>query len=189
MSYFIKCGKRVDPEDTYCTKCGASLELKEVHLTPDWFRGVAEEITSRKDRMSKRDGVKYKLDLLLRISKRVDVFSVNCTKCQSIKGEITKLTKDFSDTLSSKNKRSGYLYAVDVFTKHLQISHKLISQQRNLMIWSLIGAVVGSIIGGTVKEVLGVSMAISSGLIIGGIIGGAIGFLLDERAKSKGRVI
>ncbi|GAI67229.1 unnamed protein product, partial [marine sediment metagenome] len=43
---------------------------------------IVKEINSYKDRLSQKEQKKYKLDLLLRLAKRVDDFSTLCGECQ-----------------------------------------------------------------------------------------------------------
>lgn len=158
----------------------------EVH--DDWYRDIVKEITLYKDRLSKRDYKKYKLDLLMRIAKRVADYSPNCGECQNFKKEITKLTEDLGDFHSSKEKRKGYFKVIEIFTKHLQKSHKLIVEGKYISTWTVIGFIVAFVLG-TLFKASGMSMGFSNGLIIGLIFGGVIGFALEIIAKKRGRVI
>ena len=158
----------------------------EVHN--DWYRGIVKEITLFKDKLSKRDYNKYKLDLLLRIAKRVADYSPNCGECQNFKEEITKLTEDLGDFHSSKEKRKGYFKVIEIFTKHLQKSHKLIAEGKNISTWGVIGFIVGIVLGSLFRA-SGMSMGFSNGVIIGLIFGGVIGIALEIIAKKRGRVI
>lgn len=159
----------------------------EVHN--DWYRGIVKEVTLYKDRLSKRDYKKYKLDLLLRIAKRVAGYSPDCGECQNFRGEITKLTEDLGDLHSSKEKLKGYFKVIEIFTKHLQKSHKLITEGKNTKTWVVIGVIFGGVVLGTLLRAAGISMGFSNGLLIGLIIGGAIGITLDSIAKKRGKVI
>ncbi len=159
----------------------------EVHN--DWYRGIVKEVTLYKDRLSKRDYKKYKLDLLLRIAKRVAGYSPDCGECQNFRGEITKLTEDLDDLHSSKEKRKGYFKVIEIFTKHLQKSHKLITEGKNIKTWMIIGLLIGGFVLGTIFRAAGMSMGFSNGLLIGLIFGGAIGIVLDAMAKKRGKVI
>ena len=158
----------------------------EVHN--DWYRGIVKEVTLYKDRLSKRDYKKYKLDLLLRIAKRTAGYSPDCGECQNFRGEITKLTEDLGDLYSSKEKRKGYFKVIEIFTKHLQKSHKLITDGKNIKTWGVIGWIVGIVLG-TLLKASGMSMGFSNGLIIGLVLCGAIGIALDAIAKKRGKVI
>ena len=155
----------------------------------NWYRGIVKEVTTYKDRLPKRDYKNYKLDLLLRIAKRVADYSPNCSECQNFQGELTKLAEDLGDLHSSKEKRKDYFKVIDTFTKHLQKSHKLITEGKNFKTWTIIGFLVGSFVLGTIFRAAGMSMGFSNGLIIGLILGGLIGIVLDTVAKKRGKVI
>ncbi len=159
----------------------------EVH--DDWYRVIVKEVTLHKDRLSKRDYKKYKLDLLLRIAKRVADYSPDCGECQNFRGEIIKLTEDLGDLHSSKEKRKGYFKVIEIFTKHLQKSHKLITEGKNIKTWTIIGLLIGGFVLGTIFRAAGMSMGFSNGLLIGLIFGGVIGIALDAIAKKRGKVI
>jgi len=159
----------------------------EVHN--DWYRGIVKEVTLYKDRLSKRDYKKYQLDLLLRIAKRAAGYSPDCGECQNFRGIITKLTEDLGDLHSFKEKRKGYFKVIEIFTKHLQKSHKLITEGKNTKTWTIIGLLIGGFVLGTLLKASGMSMGFSNGLIIGFVIGIAIGITLDTIAKKRGKVI
>ena len=66
------------------------MDSLEVHS--DWYDRIAKEISPYKDSLSKKDYKKYKLDLLLRVTKRVGDFSSACGECHLFQPEITRLT-------------------------------------------------------------------------------------------------
>jgi hypothetical protein len=159
----------------------------EVHN--DWYRSIAKQISLQKDTLSRRAYKSNKLDLLLRIAKRVADYSPDCGECQNFRGQITKLAEDLGDLLSSKEKRKGYFNAIEIFTKHLQKYHKLITEGKNTKRWGIIGGIFGVVFLGTLLKAAGMAMGISNGLFIGLIFGGVIGIALDAIAKKRGRVI
>ena len=68
----------------------------------DWYNRIVKEISLHKDTLSKKDYKKYKLDLLLRIVKRVDGFFSYCGECQTFQQEITN-TATISNPKSKSN--------------------------------------------------------------------------------------
>ena len=80
----------------------------------DWYIDIVKEIGRYEDKFSKRDYKKYKLDLLLRMEKRVASFSVDCVECQNFQGEITKLAEDVGNLVqASKEERKSYFKMIN----------------------------------------------------------------------------
>jgi len=153
----------------------------------DWYIDIVKEIGRHKDKFSKRDYKKYKLDLLLRMAKRVASFSADCVECQNFQGEITKLAEDLGNLVqASKEERKSYFKRISSILKHLQERHKLITEGENVGTWIGIGIAIGSGIGvaiGAGSDNIGVGIAIGVG------IGIAIGSYLDAKAKKEGKVL
>ena len=154
----------------------------EVHS--DWYNRVAREISSYKDTLSKKDYKKYKLDLLLRVTKRVDDFSSYCGECQMFQPEITRLAEDLGNLIQIPNKeeRKSYLKTINSMVKHLQKQHKLVREGQYMGIGTAFGAGFGAALGAALDNP-------SIGTAIGTALGLAIGRYLDNRAKNEGKVI
>jgi hypothetical protein len=155
----------------------------------DWYIDIVKEIDGHKDKFSKRDYKKYKLDLLLRVAKRVASFSADCVECQNFQGKITKLAEDLGNLVqASKEERKSYFKIINSILKHLHKHHKLITEGENFAIWIGIGIVLGSGIGsafGAGLDNIGMGAGIGTGIAIGV----AIGIYLDAKARKKGKVI
>jgi len=149
----------------------------------DWYNRIVKEISPHKDSLSKKDYKKYKLDLLLRVAKRVDDFSSYCGECQMFQQEITRLTGDLQNiSLMSKENRKSYFKTIGNITKHLQKQHKLVTAGHNIGIWIGIGMGIGVAIGAALGNP-------GIGPAIGVALGVAVGSYLDRKAKKEGRVI
>ena len=152
----------------------------------DWYNRTVKEINLHQDTLGKKDSKKYKLDLLLRIVRRVDDFSSYCGECQLFQQEITKLTQDLDYLLQmpnpNKEARKSYNRTINSMVKHLQKQHKLVSAGQNIGIWMAIGTGLGVAIGAALDN-----PAIGTPIGIG--IGFAIGSYLDKKAKEEGKVI
>jgi len=149
----------------------------------DWYKYIVNEINKYKDIFSPRQYKIYKLDLLLRISKRIQDFSPDCRKCQNIKTEINKLVEMLENIIkSSREERRGYFDSIDNIVKHLKEKHKLISEGQNIALWLPLGICFGAPFGIIFDN-------IALGIPIGMVIGVAIGVSLDAKAKKEGRVI
>ena len=155
----------------------------EIHS--DWYNRTVKEINLHKEYFSKKDSKKYKLDLLLRLAKRMDEFSAICGKCQDFKEEITRLVGELGNLVQlpdSKVQRKSYNKTISTIVEHLKKEHKLVSDGFYLGIGMAIGTGVGTALG----IALG-SPGVGPGLGVG--IGFAIGGYLDKKAKKEGRVI
>jgi len=157
----------------------------------DWYIDIVKKIDRYKDKFNKRDDKKYKLDLLLRMAKRVAGFSADCVECQNFQGEITKLAEDSGNLIkASKEERKNHFKMINSILKHLQKQHKLITEGENFGIWIGIGIAIGSgmgIVFGVGLNNIGIGIPFGAG--IGMAIGSAIGGGMDAKAKKEDRVI
>ncbi len=154
----------------------------EVHS--DWYNRAVREIGSHKDTLSPKDYKKYKLDLLLRIARRVEEFSYICGQCQLSQQEITGLAKELSLLIQIPNRENSksYFKAINDIVKHLQKEHKLVKAGQNKGKWIGISLGISTALGIVLDNVGG-------GVAIGVAIGIAIGSYMDKKAKEEGRVI
>ena len=154
----------------------------EVHS--DWYNRVVKEISLYQDTLSKKDSKKYKLDLLLRIAKRLDDFSGYCGECQAFQQEVTGLTQELGNLIQmpDKERRKSYFKMINNIIKHLQKHHKLVTKGQYVGIGLLIGVGVSTALGAALDNP-------GIGPAIGAAIGLAIGSYLDKKAKDEGRVI
>ena len=148
-----------------------------------WYDDIVKKINLHKDSLGKKGTKKYKLDLLLRIAKRVDDFSTMCGECQMFQPDITRLTQELGDVVSiSKEARKGYFKTIGKITKHLQKHHKLVTAGQYMGMWGGIGTGIGVAIGAALGNT-------SAGMAIGAGIGVAVGSYLEKKAKKEGKVI
>ena len=149
-----------------------------------WYENVAREIKTYQDTLNKKEAKKLKLDLLLRVARRVDEFSGYCGECQTLKQEITMLVAELGNLihLPSKEAHRKHTRAINGMVKHLQKGHKLVTEGHNIGIWIGIGMAIGA----------GLGVALGNpaiGPAIGIAIGVAVGSYLDKKAKQEGKVI
>ena len=151
----------------------------------DWYNRTVKELNLHRDTLSKKNAKKYKLDLLLRIAKRIDDFSSYCGECQAFKGEITGLIGELGTLIQiSDNKigRRSYSKTINNIVKHLQKTHKLVSDGYYKGVWMAIGTGIGAALGAALDNPgIGTSLGIGIGL--------AVGSYLDKKAKQEGRII
>ncbi len=149
----------------------------------DWYNRTVKAINLHKDTFTKKDSKKYKLDLLLRLVKRVDDFSATCGECQMFQPEITKLAEGLYYVFNMPEEESkSYSKTISNITKHLQKQHKLVKEGQSMGIGIAIGIGIGAAFGAIFENP-------GAGTAIGIAIGVAIGKYMDNKAKKEGKVI
>ena len=155
-----------------------------MEIQSEWYNRIDKEISQHQTSLDKKKAKKYKLDLLLRIAKRVDDFSTICGECQMLQPDIAELTRELSLLIQMPNKESqkNYFKTIGKITKHLQKQHKLVTPGQYLGMWSAIGTAIGVAIGAALGNT-------SAGMATGVGIGLAVGSYLDKKAKNEGKII
>jgi len=150
----------------------------------NWYDNIVKEINLYQNSLNKKVSKKYKLDLLLRIAKRVADFSTQCGQCQMFQQDITTLTKELSYLPQTQNKEAQkrYFKTIGNITKHLQKQHKLVTKGHYIGTAMAIGAGTGVALGAVLDNAaIGPALGITIGL--------AIGSYLDKKAQKEDRVI
>ena len=153
-----------------------------------WYNRIATEIAQYQVTLGPKDFKKYKLDLLMRVAKRVDDFSNTCGVCQTLKQEITNLVQEMSMLVQmpSKPGLKNHAKAVSNLVGHLKKVHKLVDKGHYMGMGIGIGMAVGAVVGGSLGAAAD-NPGIGTG--VGIALGVAIGAYLDKRAREEGRVI
>ena len=167
------------------------MENREV-----WHTDISGQIEELRDQLSIEEEKRYKLAVLLRLTRRVVDFSVDCQYCQDLKGSIRALYKMLRDTPHmSSGEYKEYLAVFKGITKHLKKEHKLVDERQYLKRFVSLAATFGLtlIAFGYVLLNFGITILVLSitlpALFVRMIFGYTIGYLLDKRAKKQGRVI
>ena len=152
----------------------------------EWHNRIVKEISPYQDSLGKKESKKYKLDLLLRVARRIDDFSPECGNCQLFQQEISKLVQDLGFMLQTPNPnkegRKRYSKAINNIVRHLQKEHHLVSDGQNIGLWMAVGVGIGTALG-VVLENPGVGTALGVGIGLG------VGSYMDKKAKREGKVI
>jgi hypothetical protein len=154
-------------------------------MTPfkDWLEDSNEKIAKYKQSFTKAESRKYKLELLERITKRVNEFSSMCGECNQHKGEITTLLNNLEGLIQlSPMATKDYHDKIKKIVNHLRKKHKLIAAGTYTAIGNGAGVALGVSIG-TAMGNLGAGIGIGAG------IGVAIGAALEAKAKKDGKII
>ena len=158
------------------------MDTAEVHS--DWYKRISKEIVTHRASLNPKDYKKYKLDLLLRVSGRVDSFSALCGTCQLAQQEIGELIRNFGNLIHIPDKegRKRHVQKINRIVNHLKKQHKLVTEKQFLNLGMAIGAGAG-----TALAAIPGNAGIGTGM--GVAIGMGIGSYLDKKAKKEGRVI
>ena len=153
-----------------------------------WYNRIDAEIDRYRLSLGEKGARKFKLDLLLRVTRRIDQFSQTCGECETRKPEINKLVQELSLLTQTADRQAmkKYTTTINKVVEHLKKEHKLVDKGYYLGI----GVSIGLAIGGGIGAALGAALdnpGIGTG--IGIAIGAGIGAYLDRRARNEGRVI
>jgi len=153
-----------------------------------WYNRIATEIGQYQVSLGQKDAKKYKLDLLLRIAKRVDDFSQTCGECQTLQSEINRLVQELSllVQMPSKEGIKSHTRAVNSLVGHLKKVHKLVDKGHYLGIGIGIGMAIGAGLGAALGAALDNP---GIGTAVGIALGIAVGRYLDKKAEKEGRVL
>jgi len=149
----------------------------------DWYDDILNVISNYKDKFGAKPYKKNKLELLLRMSRRIDGFSNDCSECRHYREDVTTLVKNLGDPVSStKEGRKKHSKVINTIIEHLKKHHKLVSELYYVGIGAGSGIAFGTALGFAFGNT---GVGVAFGLIIGAIIGN----LLEARAKKQGRII
>jgi hypothetical protein len=153
-----------------------------------WYNRIASEISQYTVPPGRKDVKKYKLDVLLRVARRVDDFSQTCDECRTYQKEIEGAVQELDFLIQRPDRQQHRKYTKTVFniTEHLKKVHKLVGKGHYMGVGIGIGMAVGAGIGAALGAVLD-NPAVGTG--IGVALGAAAGAYLDRKAKEEGRVI
>ena len=153
-----------------------------------WYNRIDAEIDRYRLSLGEKSSKKFKLELLLRVARRIDQFSQTCVECENRKQEITRLVQELSLLTQTADRKTlkTYTAAINTIVQHLKKEHKLVEKGYYLGI----GVSIGLAIGGGIGAALGAALdnpGIGTG--IGIALGAGIGAYLDRKARDEGRVI
>ena len=155
-----------------------------IEVGSQWYNKIATEISQYKITLGEKGAKQYKIDLLLRVAKRVDEFSNICAECQAYKQEIANLVNELSMLVQMPSKQGlkNHNAIITRIVEHLKKTHKLVDKGYHIGISMAIGAGVGAALGAAFDN-----PAIGTPLGIG--IGVAVGAYLDKKARDEDRII
>ena len=149
----------------------------------DHRTSIESRIEALKKSLTIKNQKRLRLDILLRVARRLDALSLGCEACFGHRPSIGGLVDTIKDIETWQIPGwKGYYRALDDIIKHLKTAHHLVEEGEHLTMWAGMGLAIGAGIGVAFGQV-----AIGAGL--GVVFGVAIGGMLDAVAHKQGRVI
>jgi len=156
-----------------------------------WYDKIASSVEKHRLLFSMSDPEKNPVNVILRVSKRVDNFSNDCMECQEFKDTIVTITKslDILPALPPEKRKRPFSKMKPVI-KHLQKQHKLVTQNQYASMGLVLGLASGTFLGLLSGILLGdPSIGLILGILIGTAFGMKIGYTKDSKAKKEGKLI
>jgi hypothetical protein len=139
---------------------------------------------------------RYRVPLLLRIARRVSVFSAGCEECQDLQAKIISLGADLThEPRMTRRNFINYLKVLKSIIKHLKRTHGLAEERQYVKRFLLIGLAGGLSVVALGLILLGFGFTLFTlnvmvpALIIRVIFSYTIGYILDKRARRRGKVL
>ncbi|UCE97806.1 MAG: hypothetical protein JSV74_00255 [Dehalococcoidia bacterium] len=157
---------------------------------------IRGKICRLEKRVNNQRNNKWEQPLIKRLANRVDIFSVECKECRSIKDNFKYIcTRHYAESEIINNNDNNYELTTKQIIHHLKKKHRLVIEKqyvRRLVFASLVFGLILILIGygllyfGITLLALSVTIPALFGRVI---FSYTLGYLLDLRAKKQGRVI
>ena len=147
-----------------------------------WFQDIAKHLSAHRDALGPKEARKHKLGLLLRVARRIDAFSPDCSECQAFQPEVTGLSEGLKHAPLTREKRRKHVQGIQRVVSHLGKRHKLTSEGHHTGLGMVFGTAFGVAMGSAFDNV-------GTGIALGIAIGLALGAGLDAKASKEGTVI
>jgi hypothetical protein len=153
-----------------------------------WYNRVASEVNQYQVSLGAKGSKRYKLDMLLRVARRLDDFSQTCDECRTYQKEIDGLVQDLGLLVQMPDRQQQKKYARKIWdiTEHLKKVHHLVDKGHYTGMGVGIGLAIGSALGAALGAAFD-SPGVGTG--IGAALGAIVGVYLDRKAREEGRVI
>ncbi|MBS4535344.1 hypothetical protein GOQ29_06900 [Clostridium sp. D2Q-14] len=157
-----------------------------------WYEDINLKISNLIDKLGSSNVRKYRVELLDRLSKRTEEFSIiNCNECKKHK----QLIEGMIQYLEGNNemKRKMYLNSFNKLIGHMNSKHDLHVEGTKQALWMSMGMSLGSGLGIIFGIVYDNFENIAVGLPIGTGFGMFIGILIGQqqevKLKEEGKII
>ena len=157
----------------------------------NWYDKIASSVEKHRLLFSMSDPEKNPINVMLRVTRRVDDFSSGCMECQEFKDTIVTIAQslDILPALPPEKRKRPFSKMKPVI-KHLQKQHKLVTQNQYASAGLALGFAGGTCLGLFLGGLLGdIGMGLILGILIGIFSGMKIGYSKDSKAKKEGKLI
>ncbi|PPD59124.1 hypothetical protein [Dehalogenimonas etheniformans] len=140
-------------------------------------------VDALKPDISLKNQKRLRLNMVLRVARRLDSSSLGCESCVGHLPAIDRLINGIKDVDQWQLPEwKAYYRQLDGIIRHLKTAHHLTEEGEHLALWIAIGLLMGTAIGSAFDvSILGVILGVAFGVAVGG--------LLDAIAHKQGRVI
>jgi hypothetical protein len=144
---------------------------------------IESRIAILKPDVSLKNQKRLRLNIVIRVARRLDSSSLGCESCVGHLPAIDQLIDSLKDVDKWQIPEwKAYYRQLDGIIKHLKTAHHMAEEGENLTMWTGIGLALGVGVGTALGNVV-------LGLVIGLAVGVAVGGMLDAIAHKQGRVI
>ena len=144
---------------------------------------IESRIDALKPDITLKDQKRLRLNMVMRVARRLDSSSLGCEPCVGHFPVMEKLVDSISDLDKWQlSEWKAYYRQLDAVIKHLKTAHHLAEEGEHLARWTAIGLATGAGVGAAFGNVV-------LGVILGLAVGVAAGGMLDAIAHKQGRVI
>jgi hypothetical protein len=157
---------------------------------------IAGQIRTVHDRISPSAQKRYRLPLLVRLARRVTVFSPECEVCQGLQVQIISIGSNLMrPPPMTRENLINYLNIIKSIVKHLKRKHGLAEEGQYVKRYMFIGLAIGlsTVVLGQVLLGFGITILTLNitvpALVTRVIFSYTIGYLLDRRARRRGKVL
>jgi hypothetical protein len=152
----------------------------------EWYKIIERKVEEYKYIFTEEECIKYNLNLLLRISEKVDKFSCECGVCEEYKIQIAKMIGSLNNVKKlSKEQQNIYVENVEQLINHLTHEHGLDLGGERKIAFMFIGILIGAILGIVLLDRYGLLIGPPIGMLVGIVCGNS----MDEKAREEGKQI
>ncbi len=144
---------------------------------------IESRIEVLRPNLSMKDQKRLRLEMVLRVARRLDELSAGCDTCPGHRIAIDRLVASL-DTVDNWTlaEWKAYYRSLDGIIKHLKQAHQLTEESEHMALWMAVGVGVGTALGAAFGNIaLGVALGVGGGV--------ALGAMLDAIAHKQGKVI
>lgn len=158
-----------------------------------WYKKIEKSIVEETEKLYKNDFKFYQVDTFLKIAKKTDQFSGQCSTCKGFKSEQEELAENLFEYLKGDVKsRRNYEKKLDIMNSHLRKEHNIRPKQFYISLYSFLGVVGGLALGAAVAYLTipgFIKQSLLFGFVSGLFIGRVWGKIKDKAQEKAGLVL